>query len=126
MAPPSWATTEQLKFLRGYMPIFADYTANETQSKFWPRLNEEWFRRWPELNVLIKDGKLPPGASASDPDVPGDPRGESTKYQMTLEERALYGAAIEARKQVSAPALSKNITHQHIFLAETAELDPKQ
>jgi len=54
------ATSEQLTFLRSYVPIFADYTAKETQSKFWPRLSEDWFSRWSELDVLIKDGHLPP------------------------------------------------------------------
>ena len=83
------------------MPIFVDFTAKENQSKFWPRLNEDWFSRWPELDVLIKDGKLPPEAHSSDPDTPGNLGGENLRYQMTSEERELYGAAIKTRKQVS-------------------------
>jgi len=125
MAPPNWATAEQLKFLRGYMPIFVDYTAKENQSKFWPRLNEDWFSRWPELDVLIKDGKLPPEA-CSDPDTPGDPGGENLRYQMTSEERELYGTAIKARKQVSILFRGEGVTHQRVFLLETAKLDPEQ
>ena len=102
MAPPSWATSEQLTFLRSYMPIFVDYTAKETQSKFWPRLSEDWFSRWPELDVLVKDGKLPPQCSTADPDAPDDPDASNPKYQLTNEERELYGVAIKMRKQVSA------------------------
>jgi len=111
MAPPNWATDEQLKFLRDYIPVFVDYTAKETQSKFWPRLNEDWFNRWPELDVLIKNGQLPPQVSASDPDAPGDHDSENPRYQLTNEERELYGAAIKTRKQVSVPLLRGGITH---------------
>ena len=92
MAPPNWATSEQLTFLRSYIPIFADYTAKETQSKFWPRISEDWFSRWPELDVLIKEGRLPPQARSANPDAP---------YLLTDEERELYGTAIQTRKQVS-------------------------
>lgn len=92
MAPPNWATNEQLEFLRSYTSIFADYTAKENQSKFWPRLSEDWFSRWPELDVLIKDGHLPPQARIANPEAP---------YQLTTAERELYGAAIKTRKQVS-------------------------
>jgi len=101
MAPSSWATSEQLKFLHSYIPIFVDYTAKETQSKFWPRLSEDWFSRWPELDVLIKDGQLPPQAGTSDPDGPEDQDAVNPKYQLTKEERELYGAAIQTRKQVN-------------------------
>src|SRR5437899_2644437 len=104
MAPPNWANNEQLKFLRDYIPTFIDYAANDKQSKFWARLNEDWFSRWPELDVLIKDGKLPPEASTSDPDVLDDHGGENIRYKLTNEERELYGAAIQARKQVSRVA----------------------
>ncbi|KIM38353.1 hypothetical protein M413DRAFT_30193 [Hebeloma cylindrosporum] len=99
MAPPSWATEEQLTFLHGYISIFADHTAKETQSKFWPRLNEDWFSRWPELDVLIKDGRLPPQARGVDPDGPEDADAINPRYQLTPEECELYGAAIEKRKQ---------------------------
>ena len=99
MAPPSWATSEQLTFLRSYMPIFVDYTTKETQSKFWPCLSEDWFSHWPELDVLIKDGKLPPQCSVADPDAPD---ASNPKYRLTNEECELYGVAIKMRKQVSA------------------------
>ena len=102
MAPLSWATSEQLTFLRSYMPIFVDYTTKETQSKFWPCLSEDWFSRWPELDILVKDGKLPPQCSVADPDAPDDPDTSYPKYQLTNKEHELYGAAIKTRKQVSA------------------------
>ena len=101
MAPPSWATSEQLTFLRSYIPIFVDSTAKETQSKFWPRLSEDWFSHWPELDVLVKDGKLPPQCSAADSDASDDPDASNAKYRLTNEERELYGAAIKTHKQVS-------------------------
>ena len=103
MAPSSWATSEQLKFLHSYIPIFVDHTAKETQSKFWPRLSEDWFGRWPELDILIKDGRLPPQAGTSDPDAPEDHDTVNPRYQLTKEERELYGAAIQTRKQVNLP-----------------------
>lgn len=101
MAPPNWATSEQLKFLHNYIPIFVDHTVKETQSKFWPRLSEDWFSRWPELDVLIKDGHLPPQAGTSNPDAPEDPDTGNSRYRLTKEERELYRAAIQMRKQVN-------------------------
>ena len=93
MAPPRWATSEQLEFLRGYIPIFNEYTAKENQSKFWPRLTEDWFSRWPELDVLIQDGRLP--LQAVNPDS-----AMVTRYQLTNEEREIYGNAIQTCKEV--------------------------
>jgi hypothetical protein len=101
MAPPCWATSEQLDFLRSYIPIFVEYTAKENQSKFWPRLNENWFSKWPELDVLIADGHLPPQARTSKPDAPDDLDAEGPRYQLTDAEREIYGVAIETRRKVS-------------------------
>ena len=98
MALPNWATEEQLAFLCSYISVFADYTAKKSQSKFWPRLSEDWFSRWPVLDVLIKDGHLPPEARAVDPDAPEDVDAINPKYQLTQEERDLYGGAIKTRK----------------------------
>ena len=123
MAPKNWATSEQLDFLRSYIPIFVNYTANDNQSKFWPRLNEDWFSHWPELDVLIKNGQLPPQASASDPNAPDGHDSEHPRYQLTNEERELYGAAIKTRMQVSVSSLRGGITHRRAFPPETAELD---
>jgi hypothetical protein len=92
---------EQLKFLRSYVPIFIEHTEKETQSKFWPRLTEDWFSRWPELDILIKDGKLPPQASAGDHNAPDDADAMNARYKLTNEERELYGEAIKTRKHVS-------------------------
>jgi hypothetical protein len=102
MAPPNWATSEQLEFLRGYIPTFVDYSAKENQPKFWARLSEDWFSRWPELDVLIKDGQLPPQCRP-DPDTPDNSDAINPKYRLSNEERELYGAAIKTRKQVSIP-----------------------
>jgi hypothetical protein len=66
-------------------------------------LSEDWFSRWPELDVLIQGGQVPPQASASNPEVPEDPDTANPRYRLTKEERELYGAAIQARKQVSFP-----------------------
>ena len=101
MAPPNWATNEQLAFLRSYISIFADYSAKENQSKFWPRLSEDWFSRWPELDALIEAGHLPPEARAVDLDTPEGADTINPKHQLTKEERELYGVAIKTRKQVS-------------------------
>ena len=101
MAPPNWATSEQLKFLRDYVPTFVDYSAKENQSKFWPRLSKDWFSRWPELDGLIKDGKLLPQCSAADPDAPDDCNATNPKYRLSNEEREIYGAAINTRIKVS-------------------------
>jgi hypothetical protein len=111
MAPPNWATAEQLQFLCNYIPIFIDYTVKENQSKFWPRLNEDWFSHWPELDVLIKNGQLPPQASASSPDTPHGGDSENTRYQLTEREREIYGEAIETRKQVTFPLMRGEIPH---------------
>jgi len=86
MAPPNWATGEQLEFLRSYVPIFIEHTEKKTQSKFWPRLTEDWFSRWPELDMLIKDGKLPPQASTGDHDALDNADVMSARYELTKEE----------------------------------------
>ena len=101
MAPSSWATSKQLKFLNDYIPIFVNYSVKETQSKFWLWLCEDWFSHWPELNVLIKEGKLPPQCSAANPNVPDDCNVTDPKYQLSKEEHKLYGDAIKTCKQVS-------------------------
>jgi hypothetical protein len=101
MAPPCWATSEQLELLCSYIPLFVEYTAKENQSKFWPRLKEDWFSRWPELDVLVKSGRLPPQASTSDPDALDDLDAEGPRYQLTDAEREIYGTAIETRRKVS-------------------------
>ena len=111
MAPPNWATSDQLKFLRSYVPIFIEHTEKETQSKFWPRLSEDWFSRWPELDRLIKDGKLPPQASAGGHDAPDDADAMNARYKLTNEERELYGEAIKTRKHVSILYLNDYTTH---------------
>jgi hypothetical protein len=113
MAPPNWASSEQLTFLRSYIPIFVSYTAEGNQLKFWSRLNEDWFGRWPELDVLISNGQLPPQASTSDPDAPDDPNRENPRYKMTSKECEVYGTAIKARTEVSIPShsLRGDITH---------------
>jgi len=123
MAPKNWATSEQLDFLRSYIPIFVNYTANDNQSKFWPRLNEDWFSHWPELDVLVKNGQLPPQASASDSDAPNDRDDEHPRYQLTNEERELYGAAIKTCMQVSVSSLRWDHSPTHLSPPETAELD---
>jgi len=61
-------------------------------------LTEDWFSRWPELDVLIKDGRLPP--QAVNPDTP-DGLTMVTRYQLTNEEREIYGSAIKTCKEVS-------------------------
>jgi hypothetical protein len=111
MAPPQWATDEQLKFLRSYISIFIDYTAKENQSKFWPRLNEDWFSRWPEIDVLITNGQLPPQTGAPDTEAQENHDSETPRYQLTNEERELYGTAIKTRKQVSVLLLRGDVAH---------------
>lgn len=123
MAPPNWATDEQLLFLRSYAPMFVEYTAKENQSKFWPRLSEDWFSRWPELNVLIKNGQLPPQAGAANVDTPDDADTLHGRYRLTEEERELYGTAIRTRKQVSMLQLGEYATHQRDSFLEIAKLD---
>ena len=98
MAPPHWATSEQLKFLCGYISIFIEHTVKENQSKFWPHLTEDWFSHWPELNVLIKDGHLP--LQAANPNMPDD-SAMMTRYQLMDEEQEIYGRAIKTHKEVS-------------------------
>jgi hypothetical protein len=123
MAPPTWATSKQLQFLCSYVPIFVEYTAKENQSKFWPCLSEDWFSRWPELNILIKNGQLPPQAHAANVDAPDDADTTNTKYKLIEEERELYSAAIRTHKQVSMLQLSDYATHQRDFFLEIAKLD---
>jgi len=127
MAPPNWVTSQQLEFLCSYIPIFVEHTAKETQSKFWPRLYEDWFNNWSELDVLIEDRHLPPEASSSDLGTPDDLDAGNLRYKLMKDERELYGAAIETCRKVSISLLRDgHSTHQHIYPLETAELDGQQ
>ena len=101
MAPPNWATGKQLEFLHSYVPIFIEHTEKETQSKFWPHLTEDWFSRWPELDILIKDSKLPLQASAGNHNAPDNANEMNARYKLTNEEQELYGEAIKMHKHVS-------------------------
>ena len=126
MAPPNWATGEQLKFLRSYIPIFIEHTAKETQSKFWLHLYKDWFNDWPELDVLIEDGRLPPQASTADPSAPDNLDEEGPKYQLMKGEHEIYGAAIETRRKVSVSFLGRyHAARQCVFHLEIAKLDEK-
>jgi len=111
MAPPNWVTSKQLEFLHSYVPIFIEHKEKETQSKFWPCLSKDWFSCWPELDRLIKDGKLPPQASAGDHDAPDDADATNTRYRLTIEERELYGEAIKTHTHISILYLNDYRTH---------------
>jgi hypothetical protein len=85
MAPKSWATDEQLAWLRdGFV---ADYPHRQAEKKlhlFWGALHHQWFRDFPEHVAL----GLP---------LPGDENGR----KLTDEETVILGAAILSRKKAS-------------------------
>ncbi|KAJ7799061.1 hypothetical protein B0H14DRAFT_2617412 [Mycena olivaceomarginata] len=85
MAPKSWATDEQLAWLRdGFV---ADYLRRQAEKKlhlFWGPLHHQWFREFPEHAAL----GLP---------LPGDENGR----KLTDEETVILGAAILSRKKAS-------------------------
>lgn len=84
MAPPTWATPVQTKFLQGWMADFLSRQAEGKLHLFWPPVQEAWFKKWPEhANVQLP---LPSDASAR---------------ALTKEELDLVGAAITKRKGVS-------------------------
>ena len=53
------------------------------------------------VDALVKDGRLPPQASSSNPDAPDDLDAEGPRYQLTDAECKIYGAAIETRRKIS-------------------------
>src|SRR5277367_3620726 len=92
MAPPCQSTPEQLKFVESYLADYLKYTLEKRQPTFWALLSEAWFSRWPELDVLISSGVLPPEAGESD---------GATPYTWPEEHTKLYQQAIKAWKTVS-------------------------
>ena len=87
MAPPCQSTPEQLEFLEGYLADYLKYTLEKRQPTFWALLSEAWFSRWPELDVLISSGVLPPEAAERDGAPP---------YTWPEEHTKLYQQAIKA------------------------------
>ena len=48
MAPPPWATRDETTWLHSQMATYLTKKADGTLWKFWPEMNESWFRRFPE------------------------------------------------------------------------------
>jgi hypothetical protein len=77
--PKKWTTPEQEKFLEGYIPeYFKGRDNDDLPSVFWPLINSEWFRAFPEKSALF------PGVD-----------------KLTVEQEDELGVALEKRKQVS-------------------------
>ncbi|KAJ7245599.1 hypothetical protein C8J57DRAFT_1725257 [Mycena rebaudengoi] len=82
MAPPSWATEVQRAWLETQMPRYVKSQADGKLTEFWPSLQGQWFRNFPEEATL----GLPPLSELGDAPV------------LTDEQIVLLGAAIKARK----------------------------
>ena len=52
--PPnsSWKTGEQLEFLLSYWPAFKRAQGSKAFDRFWQKLFEEWYTRWPIVPTL--------------------------------------------------------------------------
>ncbi|KIL58239.1 hypothetical protein M378DRAFT_15676 [Amanita muscaria Koide BX008] len=48
MAPHSWATDDQQKFLRSQLDDFFVAQKAGKLSKFWPKIQKQWYEQWPE------------------------------------------------------------------------------
>ncbi|KAJ7139955.1 hypothetical protein C8R43DRAFT_955042 [Mycena crocata] len=77
MPPNYWATVEQRAWLQSKIPEFIQRQAENKLGLFWPTMQEEWFRRWPEQ-------------AAPNPDEPVVP--------LTAQQLLALGAAILVRK----------------------------
>lgn len=53
MAPPSWATKEQLDFLHERYATFLDHQKRGKLVKFWSILEYQWFDSYPERASLF-------------------------------------------------------------------------
>jgi hypothetical protein len=82
MCPRYWASDDQLVLLRGRVSGYLESKAIGEQISFFAKLDEEWFRRWPE--ELECNVPLPNSGVA-----------------LTPEQAATLGEAIGARKKVS-------------------------
>lgn len=47
MAPPVWATDEQLVRLNAFLPTYLDYGERANYPECWPQLLLPWFKSWP-------------------------------------------------------------------------------
>ena len=59
-----WKTGEQLEFLLYQWPVFKRAQDNKSLDRFWPRVFEDWFKRWPVRSTptLIKEHGSPEAA----------------------------------------------------------------
>jgi len=74
-----WTTQEQSDFLTKYLPQYFEMQANRTLSSiFWPLLDREWFRAYPEKVVMF------PGCE-----------------ELTAEQEEKMKAALDERRKVS-------------------------
>ena len=48
MAPRSWATDEQQKFLIDHMDDFFGAQKDGKLLLFWPKIQNLWYKKWPE------------------------------------------------------------------------------
>ncbi|OCH90155.1 hypothetical protein OBBRIDRAFT_835217 [Obba rivulosa] len=78
MAPPHWATKEQKRWLVANIPRFREFQEKKVVSKFWSGMYRIWFAKYPEWKVLF---------------------GGDYKPDLTPEEDARYGVAIQNRKK---------------------------
>lgn len=47
MAPPVWATDEQLVRLNGFLPTYLEHGERNNYPECWPKLFIPWFESWP-------------------------------------------------------------------------------
>lgn len=62
MAPLSWATPEQQKFLLNNLEEFLESQNTGRLSVFWPKIQKTWYQKWPEAGM---DGGPPADISKS-------------------------------------------------------------
>ena len=85
MAPPSWTTAEEVTWLQAKIGNYLTHKAEKTLWKFWPQMQEGWFRAFPEESRLNLPGLTPEG------DAP----------HLTPEQSSELTSALTIRKEVS-------------------------
>jgi hypothetical protein len=108
MAPSSWATAEQDAFLRSQLPEFLAARKNKTFHRYWPKLDQLWFERWPERDTAL-------------PDLPVS----ITTENMDDEAKKILADAITKRKNVSPAFVKLYWTECLISTSENSKLATK-
>ena len=93
-----WASNEQREFLSTYVPQYLDAQKNRQYHKFWPKLFQAWFTKFPEAEPTEDDPTDSELELDSEPDANSDDESDSPGSKRK-----------RSRKKTNAKKLAKRV-----------------